>query len=109
MRKTEKQAIADQLRIYADSKESRNAAAKTLRGVSAATLSQKITIQAIILGTVTIPLAGIFPAECTRTFSYIFCKTPANKTPITIRKIILLSRYAERRRVPPCATNIFLT
>ena len=40
MRKTEKQAIADQLRIYADSKESRNAAAKTLRGVSAATLSQ---------------------------------------------------------------------
>ncbi len=40
MKHSEKQNIADKLRIYVESKESQNAAAKTLRGVSAATVSQ---------------------------------------------------------------------
>lgn len=40
MKQIEKQAIADKLREYVGSKESQNAAAKTLRGVSAATVSQ---------------------------------------------------------------------
>lgn len=40
MKQTEKEAIAAKLRVYVDSKESQNAAAKTLRGVSAATVSQ---------------------------------------------------------------------
>jgi len=40
MKQSEKHAIADTLRAYVESKESQNAAAKTLRGVSAATVSQ---------------------------------------------------------------------
>ena len=36
----EKNLIADALRVYVDSKDSQNAAAKSLRGVSAATVSQ---------------------------------------------------------------------
>lgn len=40
MKQTEKEAIAAKLRTYVDSKESQNAAAKSLRGVSAATVSQ---------------------------------------------------------------------
>lgn len=40
MKQSEKEAIAAQLRAYVSSKESQNAAAKTLRGVSAATVSQ---------------------------------------------------------------------
>lgn len=42
MRQTEKQAIAAKLREYVGSKESQNAAARTLRGVSAATVSQML-------------------------------------------------------------------
>ena len=42
MRQTEKEAIAAKLRGYVDSKESQNAAAKSLRGVSAATVSQML-------------------------------------------------------------------
>lgn len=42
MRHSEKQAIADKLREYVGSKESQNAAAKSLRGVSAATVSQML-------------------------------------------------------------------
>lgn len=40
MKQTEKEAITAKLRTYVDSKESQNAAAKSLRGVSAATVSQ---------------------------------------------------------------------
>lgn len=40
MRQNEKQAIADRLREFVGTKESQNAAAKSLRGVSAATVSQ---------------------------------------------------------------------
>lgn len=40
MKQTEKEAIAAKLRAYVESKESQNAAAKSLRGVSAATVSQ---------------------------------------------------------------------
>ena len=40
MKKTEKQAIAERLQAYVDSKESQNKAAKTLKGVSPATVSQ---------------------------------------------------------------------
>ena len=40
MKKTEKQAIAERLKAYVASKESQNKAAKTLQGVSAATVSQ---------------------------------------------------------------------
>lgn len=40
MKQTEKEAIAVKLRAYVESKESQNAAAKSLRGVSAATVSQ---------------------------------------------------------------------
>ncbi len=40
MKHSEKQNIADKLRTYVESKESQNVAAKTLRGVSAATVSQ---------------------------------------------------------------------
>lgn len=40
MKQTEKEAIATKLRVYVESKESQNAAAKSLRGVSAATVSQ---------------------------------------------------------------------
>lgn len=40
MKKTEKQAIAERLKAYVDSKESQNKAAKTLKGVSPATVSQ---------------------------------------------------------------------
>ena len=40
MKKTEKQAIAERLQEYVDSKESQNKAAKTLKGVSPATVSQ---------------------------------------------------------------------
>lgn len=40
MKQTEKEAIAAKLRTYVDSKESQNAAAKSLRGMSAATVSQ---------------------------------------------------------------------
>lgn len=40
MKQTEKEAIAAKLREYVESKESQNAAAKSLRGVSAATVSQ---------------------------------------------------------------------
>lgn len=40
MKQTEKEAIAAKLRTYVESKESQNAAAKSLRGVSAATVSQ---------------------------------------------------------------------
>lgn len=40
MTQTEKTAIAAKLRAYVESKESQNAAAKSLRGVSAATVSQ---------------------------------------------------------------------
>ena len=40
MKQTEKKAIAAKLRSYVESKESQNAAAKSLRGVSAATVSQ---------------------------------------------------------------------
>ena len=40
MKQTEKEAIAAQLKIYVESKESRNAAAKSLTGVSAGTISQ---------------------------------------------------------------------
>lgn len=42
MKQTEKQSIAAKLREYVDSKESQNAAAKSLRGVSAATVSQML-------------------------------------------------------------------
>lgn len=42
MKQTEKEAIAAKLRTYVDSKESQNAAAKSLRGVSAATVSQML-------------------------------------------------------------------
>lgn len=42
MKQTEKEAIAAKLRAYVDSKESQNAAAKSLRGVSAATVSQML-------------------------------------------------------------------
>lgn len=42
MTKNEKQAIAEKLRGYVESKESQNAAAKSLRGVSAATVSQML-------------------------------------------------------------------
>lgn len=42
MKETEKEAIAAKLRAYVDSKESQNAAAKSLRGVSAATVSQML-------------------------------------------------------------------
>ena len=42
MKQTEKQTIADRLRAYVGSKESQNAAARTLRGVSAATVSQML-------------------------------------------------------------------
>lgn len=40
MKKTEKQAIAEKLQAYVESKESQNKAAKTLKGVSPATVSQ---------------------------------------------------------------------
>lgn len=40
MRHDEKQAIADRLREFVETKESQNAAAKSMRGVSAATVSQ---------------------------------------------------------------------
>lgn len=40
MKQTEKEAIAAKLRTYVESKESQNAAAKSLRGVSATTVSQ---------------------------------------------------------------------
>ena len=40
MKKTEKQAIAEKLQAYVASKESQNKAAKTLKGVSPATVSQ---------------------------------------------------------------------
>ena len=40
MKKTEKQAIAERLKAYVESKESQNKAAKTLKGVSPATVSQ---------------------------------------------------------------------
>ena len=40
MKKTEKQAIAERLQAYVASKESQNKAAKTLKGVSPATVSQ---------------------------------------------------------------------
>ena len=40
MKKTEKQAIAERLQAYVESKESQNKAAKTLKGVSPATVSQ---------------------------------------------------------------------
>lgn len=40
MKQSEKQAIADKLRGYVDNKKSQNVAARTLRGVSAATVSQ---------------------------------------------------------------------
>lgn len=40
MKKTEKQAIADKLQAYVESKESQNKAAKTLKGVSPSTVSQ---------------------------------------------------------------------
>ncbi len=40
MKQTEKQAIAEKLKAYVGSKESQNKAAKTLKGVSAATVSQ---------------------------------------------------------------------
>ena len=40
MKKTEKQAITERLQAYVASKESQNKAAKTLQGVSAATVSQ---------------------------------------------------------------------
>lgn len=40
MKQTEKEAIAAKLRVYVESKESQNAAAKSLLGVSAATVSQ---------------------------------------------------------------------
>lgn len=40
MKQTEKEAIAAKLRAYVESKESQNAAAKSLRGVSATTVSQ---------------------------------------------------------------------
>lgn len=40
MKQTEKEAIAAKLRVYVESKESQNAAAKSLQGVSAATVSQ---------------------------------------------------------------------
>jgi Uncharacterized ATPase, putative transposase len=40
MKQEEKQAISDKLRGYVESKDSQNAAAKSLRGVSAATVSQ---------------------------------------------------------------------
>lgn len=42
MKQTEKEAIAAKLRAYVESKESQNAAAKSLRGVSAATVSQML-------------------------------------------------------------------
>lgn len=42
MKETEKEAIAAKLRAYVESKESQNAAAKSLRGVSAATVSQML-------------------------------------------------------------------
>lgn len=42
MRQTEKEAITAKLRAYVESKESQNAAAKSLRGVSAATVSQML-------------------------------------------------------------------
>lgn len=42
MKHIEKEAIAAKLRAYVDSKESQNAAAKSLRGVSAATVSQML-------------------------------------------------------------------
>jgi len=42
MKETEKEAIAAKLRGYVESKESQNAAAKSLRGVSAATVSQML-------------------------------------------------------------------
>ncbi len=42
MKQTEKEAIAAKLRGYVESKESQNAAAKSLRGVSAATVSQML-------------------------------------------------------------------
>lgn len=42
MKKTEKQAIAEKLRAYVESKESQNKAANTLKGVSAATISQML-------------------------------------------------------------------
>lgn len=42
MTRNEKQAIAEKLRGYVESKESQNAAAKSLRGVSAATVSQML-------------------------------------------------------------------
>ena len=40
MKQTEKRAIADKLKAFVAGKESQNAAAKTLRGVSSATISQ---------------------------------------------------------------------
>ena len=40
MKQNEKEAIAAKLRAYVETKESQNAAAKSLRGVSAATVSQ---------------------------------------------------------------------
>lgn len=42
MKETEKEAISAKLRGYVESKESHNAAAKSLRGVSAATVSQML-------------------------------------------------------------------
>ena len=42
MKETEKEAISAKLRRYVESKESQNAAAKSLRGVSAATVSQML-------------------------------------------------------------------
>jgi len=42
MKQTEKEAITAKLRAYVESKESQNAAAKSLRGVSAATVSQML-------------------------------------------------------------------
>ena len=42
MKETEKEAISAKLRGYVESKESQNAAAKSLRGVSAATVSQML-------------------------------------------------------------------
>ena len=42
MRKLEKEQIADQLRQYCELKGSQNKAASSLRGVSAATLSQML-------------------------------------------------------------------
>jgi len=42
MKQTEKEDITAKLRAYVESKESQNAAAKSLRGVSAATVSQML-------------------------------------------------------------------